>query len=390
MSPSLINRYLAREVLVPTAICLVIFTLVLVAGRLVPLADLVIGKGVAVGDILRLLGTSLPPLLVIIIPLSFLMGIMLGLGRLSADGEIVALKAGGIGLAAMARPVLLLAALCSVLTLVASVWLTPWAKREFLATLFDITSKQVGIGLQPQVFFKQFKDLVIYAEALDARSGELEGVFIVEQQEGVPLLFFAERGILHSNPQEQSVTLQLRNGSIHRQRSSEDIYQVIGFSTYEISPSTAELSAAPKRKGPKPGEVATAELWELAGGDSGAARQARGELHGRLSAPLAPLLFALLALPFSTFSQRSGRGGGFVIGLLIYLGYYLLTSLAKILTVEVSLHPLLGCWLPHLLCFAAAAWLLRQSALERPAPLLAWSEQCIRALHKLKARHAHS
>lgn len=389
MSPSLLNRYLAREVLVPTAICLVIFTLVLVAGRLVPLADLVIGKGVAVTDILRLLATTLPPLLVIIIPLSFLMGIMLGFGRLSADGEIVALKAGGVGLAAMARPVLLLAAACSLLTLLASLWLTPWAKREFLATVFDITRKQVGIGLQPQVFFKQFKNLVIYADGLDARSGELTGIFIVEQQEGSPLLFFAEQGILQSNPQEHSVTLQLRNGSIHRQKSGEDSYQVIGFSSYEISPSTAELSEGPKRKGPRPGEMSTAELWARADSDSSAARQARGELHGRLSAPLAPLLFALLALPFSTFSQRSGRGGGFVIGLLIYLGYYLLTSLARVLTVEVNLHPLAGCWLPHLLCFVAAAWLLQRSAMERPAPLLAWSEQCIRAVQKIKSRHAH-
>jgi lipopolysaccharide export system permease protein len=392
MSPSLINRYLARELLVPSLACLFVFTLVLLAGRLVQLAELVIGKGVALVDILLLMATLLPQMLVIIVPLALLMGIMLGFGRLSADSETVALKAGGVGLLAMARPVLLLAAGCALLTLVLSCWAAPWGKRAFRATLFAITSKQASIGLQPHVFQKQFSNLVLYANDLDPRSGTMSGVFIVEQQTEGPLLILAESGRVHSDPQQQSVTLQLHNGVIHRQQGGGqgDGYQVIGFASYGITPDLTKSLAAetgPRKVSRK--EMSLRELWHAAEADTDASPAARGELHRRLSAPLAPLLFALLALPFSTFSQRSGRSGGFIVGLVIYLAYYLLVSLGETLTAEGNLPPLLTFWVPHLLLFAVAVYLLRQSALERPVAVLGWLDRCALHIKRFRERHAH-
>jgi len=392
MPHSLINRYLFRELLTPTLISLLVFTLVMLAGRLIQLAELVIGRGVALADVLQLLATLLLPLLVVIVPLAFLMGIMLGFGRLSTDNETVALKASGIGLSIMARPVLLLAASCAVLTLLISFWAAPWGKRAFRATLYEITRKQASIGLQQQVFLKQFSNLVLYTNDLDPRTGEMSGVFIVEQQPESPLLIFAEAGRMHSDPQQQAVSLQLHNGVIHRQKAANqgDDYQVIGFASYEIMPDLSPALAAeatPRKISRK--EMNMAELWRLATAETSTGRAARGELHRRLCAPLAPLLFALLALPFSTFSQRSGRGGGFIVGLMIYLGYYLLISLAEILTDEGGIAPLVTFWIPHLLLFVAGAYLLRQSALERPVALLVWCDRWARRIKQFRERHAH-
>jgi lipopolysaccharide export system permease protein len=292
----------------------------------------------------------------------------------------------------MARPVLLLAACCAVLALLISFWAAPWGKRAFRATLFEITRKQASIGLQQQVFLKQFSNLVLYTNDLDPRSGEMSGVFIVEQQPESPLLIFAEAGRMHSDPQQQAVSLQLHNGVIHRQKAASqgDGYQVIGFSSYEIMPDLSQAlasEATPRKISRK--EMSLAELWQLATGETSTGRAARGELHRRLCAPLAPLLFALLALPFSTFSQRSGRGGGFIVGLMIYLGYYLLISLAEILTDEGGIAPLVTFWVPHLLLFVAGAYLLRQSALERPVALLVWFDHWVRRIKQFRERHAH-
>jgi lipopolysaccharide export system permease protein len=392
MPHSLINRYLFRELIAPTLICLLVFTLVLLAGRLVQLAELVIGKGVALADVLQLLGTLLPPLLVVIVPLAFLMGIMLGFGRLSSDNEVVALKASGVGLSAMAKPVLLLAIICAVLTLLISFWAAPWGKRAFRATLFAITSKQASIGLQPQLFLKQFSNLVLYANDLNPRSGEMSGVFIVEQQPESQLLIFAETGRMHSDPLQQAVTLQLHNGVIHRQKAANqgDDYQVIGFASYEIRPDVSKaLSAEAAARKVSRKEMGMAELWRIASGESDTNRAARGELHRRLCAPLAPLLFALLAVPFSTYSQRSGRGGGFIVGLAIYLGYYMLISLAEILTDEGGIAPVLTFWLPHLVLFVAGVSLLRQSIQERPVALLVWLDLCAGRIKRFRERHAH-
>ena len=114
MFTSLINRYLLREITVPTLLCLLVFTVVLLAGRTVQMADLVIGRGASLGATLQLLAALIPPLMAVIIPLAFLIGTMLGFGRLSSDSETVALKAGGIGLAELAKPALALSLISTV------------------------------------------------------------------------------------------------------------------------------------------------------------------------------------------------------------------------------------------------------------------------------------
>ena len=392
MSRTIINRYLTRELLTPFALCLLVFTIVLLAGRLVQLAEMVIGKGVGLSDVMRLLLTMLLPLLEIIIPLAFLMGIMIGFGRLSADSETIALKATGNGLLDMARPVFILAIACSAAALLTSGWLTPWGKRALRATLYDITSKQVSLNLQRQVFIKQFNDMVLYANDLDGRSGEMYGVFIVEQQPEGQMLITAESGRVHSDPEQQAVVLQLRDGVIHRQPGDpgSDNYQAIGFDTYELRPNLSKALPAVKKQKQNCGEMPFSELFALAADGSDKSWAARGELHRRFTAPLAPLLFAIFALPFSVFSQRSGRGSGFVVGLLIYLTYYMMVSLAEILTAKIKVTPLVTLWGIHLVLFLMGAYMLRQAAHERPSVLVIWADRCAEAIRKKMRRHAHA
>lgn len=389
MLTSLINRYLLREIAIPTLLCLLVFTVVLLAGRTVQLADLVIGKGVSLTGTLQLLATLLPPLMAVIIPLAFLIGTMLGFGRLSADSETIALKSGGIGLLAMVKPAAALAVVCAVLTLVVTFWLAPWGKREFRNVLYEMTSQQASVGLQEQVFLKQFSNLMLYMDRLDARGGEMNGVFILEQKEESPLLIFAETGRMHSNPVEQTVVLQLNNGVIHRQAGGKkDTYQIIGFDTYEITPELSR-SVAAQRKPKGRSELGLLDLWERGDGSSPKSRALRGELHRRLCAPLAPLIFVLFAIPLSTFSQRSGRGAGFIFGLLIYLAYHAQLSMAETLTVEVGLHPWLTFWSAHLALMAAGGYFLYQSALERPGRLVVWLDRWVFRLKQLAKSHAH-
>lgn len=393
MHNSLINRYLLREIAGPALLCLLIFTVVLLAGRMVQMADLVIGKGVSLASTLHLLAALLPPLLAVIIPLAFLIGTMLGFGRLSTDSETIALKAGGIGLFNMARPAVALAIVCAGLTLAVNFWMAPWGKREFRQVLFEMTSKQASIALQEQLFLKQFSNLVLYVDALESRSGEMSGVFILEQQQESPLLIFAEKGRMHSDPVKQTVVLQLDNGVIHRQtptKKKNDAYQIIGFNTYEITPEISGSLAVAQQKQPGRSELTLSQLWEKSGTGTAKERALRGELHRRLCAPLAPLLFVLFALPLSTFSQRSGRSSGFIVGLLVYLAYHAQVSMAETLTVEANLSPALTFWTAHLALFVLGGYLLRQSALERPGKVIAWVDYCTVYVKRRMKSHAHS
>lgn len=396
MAPSLLNRYIARELTAPILLCLVIFTLVLITGRLVQIADLVIAKGVDIGSILKLTTAMLPPFLAVALPLSFLMGSMLGIGRMCADNETVAMRAAGIGLPQIGRPLLLIALCFTALTALVACWAAPWGKQAFKTTLIEIARSKASISLQKQQFIRQFTNLTLYANHLDERSGEMSGVFIVTADPGKEqLLIIADNGQLLSDPQGQALTLQLQNGTIHRQGAGSDdrkAYQVIRFTNYTLRPELGKVATAPKfALRTSPNEMSTGALWEAASGAGDKELAARGELHQRLSAPLAPLLFALFILPCAVQNQRSGRSGAFVTGLLVYLVYFLMISLAEKATANLGVHPLFSFWTLHLGFLAAGLYLVRQSTLERPGRLLVWVDRGVLALRHLLRRHdAHT
>jgi len=395
-----IQKYIISEILSPTLLCLLIFTMVLLMGRLMKLVDLVVNRGVSVTDILVLFGTMLPAFLNITLPLSFLMGIMIGLSRMSTDCETIAMKAAGIGLAQMARPVLALAMIFSLLTAVAGLWLKPWGYQAFREQVFAITMQKATIGFQPQVFMKQFDNMVLYANDLDTRTGQMNGLFIVEKKPGETMLIFAEQGDIVADEKQESITVRLQDGTIHRQQADNDsTYQLINFRSYDVQPDLTgsgdqAVEKTGRRKRPK--EMSTVKLWRQLNGESGNINERKigaikAELHTRLASPMAPLIFALFGLPFSIQTHRSGRSGGFVIGLIIYLCYYLLLSLAQTFTADAGFTPYLTFWLPHLLLCLSGLYCLYRSAHEQPSIFVSQVEQTMTYLRKcINKNHDHA
>jgi len=184
--------------------------------------------------------------------------------------------------------------------------------------------------------------------------------------------------------------LSLRDGTLHRQGADAgDSYQVIRFTSYEVRPDLSPALAEARQPKRKPKELSFDQLRKRIDAGGPQVLAARAEFHRRLCAPLAPLLFTLFALPFSILSQRSGRGGGFIAGLLIYLAYYFLTSFAETLTTDAALSPLLTFWGLHLLLLAAGLHLLQRSARERPSRLMEKLDGMIVRLRSLRRRDAH-
>lgn len=314
---SRVNRYIISEIIAPTLICLLVFTMVLLMGRMMKLVDLVVNKGVSVGDIFILFGTMLPTFLNITLPLAFLMGIMIGLSRMSADSEAVALKAAGIGLGQIARPVLVLALVFSFLSGVAGIWLKPWGYNAFRNQVFAMTMQKASIGFQEQVFMRQFNNLVVYANDIDDRTGTMSGLFIVEKQPEATMMIFADQGDIITDQAEGHVTIQLRDGAVHRQEHGEKAaYQLINFQNYNVQPDIngGQPASTGNTRPVKTKEIATLDLWTQISqvkeaGQTKPLSSLRAELHERLVSPFAPLIFALFALPFSIQSHRSGRSG---------------------------------------------------------------------------------
>ncbi|MEO1087918.1 MAG: LptF/LptG family permease, partial [Acidobacteriota bacterium] len=88
-----LDRYIFAEILGPLALGFLVYTFILLIQVLFKSAELLIGSGVPVQTIGRLLLLSLPYIVVMTIPMSLLFGILIGIGRLSTDSELIALRA---------------------------------------------------------------------------------------------------------------------------------------------------------------------------------------------------------------------------------------------------------------------------------------------------------
>lgn len=358
------------------ALGLVIFTLALFMGQLLKLVELVINKGVPIADILLLFSSMLPTFLVLTLPLSFLLGAMAALGRLSADNEILALKACGTSLHQIALPVLALGLVVSIVTGILTMAIRPASEDFFHRQLFHIASSRANIGIEPRIFNDEFEGVVLYANEIDERSGVMRGVFISdERQDALPAIILADSGRVLSNPDTLTMTLHLENGTIQRQgdKAGGD-FHVLGFTGYDLNLDLGRSSLASDQPRKDRKSMSMAELYrathDAGAADSSGNRKLLAEYHRRLALPFAPLLFALLGVPLGIQPVRSGRGGGFAIGLLMFLAYYALSSLANTLVVEAGM-PGLVMWIPALAFLVAGLAALKAASMERPLPLVA-------------------
>ena len=146
-----------------------------------------------------------------------------------------------------------------------------------------------------------------------------------------------------------------------------------------------EATAGKISRKKRPKEMSTGQLWRQLDSEKNRLNERKrgaikAELHTRLASPMAPLLFALFGLPFSIQTHRSGRSGGFVVGLIIYLCYYMLLSLAQTFTADAGVTPWLTFWLPHLLLGMSGLYCLYRSAHEQPSIFVSQVEQAMTSL----------
>ena len=106
-----LDRYMLAEILGPLVLGFFVYTTILMLQALFKSAELIIRSGVEVATVLRLLTLSLPWIVVMTIPMAFLFGILIAVGRLSSDSELVAIRASGVSLFSLYRPILLLSVL---------------------------------------------------------------------------------------------------------------------------------------------------------------------------------------------------------------------------------------------------------------------------------------
>jgi lipopolysaccharide export system permease protein len=368
----IITRYIIREIAIPFALGLAVFTLLLLIARILRLVELVVNRGVPFVEVVKVFSYILPAFLEVTVPMALLLAVLVALGRLSSDREVVALKAAGVSLTRIAWPVAVFAGVTYVVALSLSLYARPWGNRLLRTGLYEIAKQRAAAGIKPKVFNDDFAGLVIYVDDIEPPGNSLNGVLISDTRgtRGVPeattgqkSTIIATAGMLVTDESKRALTLQLRNGSVHSFDRADRSYHRTDFRTYEITLDVdAALAAATRERDPS--EMSLAELRGPATSGSPDLFARQVELQRRFAIPFACLAFAAVAVPLGLRPSNSVRSRGFMLSLALILLYYLALTLGQSLA-ERGLTPTIpAVWLPNVLLVALAGVLLRRTAAE--------------------------
>lgn len=368
--PLTLYRYIAREILSPLLLGLVTFTVVLLMGRMLKLADMVVSKGVPFGELLRLIAYLIPNFAIITIPMALLLAVLLAFSRLSADSEIVAIKASGTGLYRLLPPVLAIAAVAYAITTFISIYALPKGNVAFKQLLYHVIESRLNLNLKEQVFNSDIPGLVIYIDRNDEKSGRLSGIMIQDERNPKEVsTIFAGSGSLESDEKGKMLRLQLADGSIH-QSSGVDKYRRLDFREYVLSVDLAKSirNFQKKEQDMTLGEIA--DNLRRGGFNKKFTIDMALEVHRRFALPFACVIFAIVAMPLGIQNRRSGKAAGFTFSIATILVYYIVQSIGRTLGEKELLHPALAIWLPNIIFLAGGLYLFRLAAREQRLELL--------------------
>jgi LPS export ABC transporter permease LptG/LPS export ABC transporter permease LptF len=360
----ILTRYILGEILSYTLIGCAIFTFILFMRDLNHILEAVVRNSSTFESIAEVFIFNLPNTFKVTIPMAVLVGILLGLSRLAADSEIIAMRASGLGIGYFVRVASFVAVGGTLLGLANSLFVAPRANRAILDMQQELETSQASFEIQPRVFYEDFRNAVLYVQNVRGGTGasNWDQVFMADVSDpGNPIITTAASATV-VNDSTLELLMRLRDGSRHE--------TVVGQPTqYNIS--TFQKTDLPLSLSPQSemhlGRMDTAiyalpmvALEKRTHGLDG--RRFLLELHTRFSYPVACLVLMLVGVPLGVISRRGGKSSGLVFTVLLVLLYYILSYTGIALSRQGKLSPFLGVWMANLLFAAVGSFLLWQMA----------------------------
>jgi lipopolysaccharide export system permease protein len=363
---TILDRYIAREVLGPFGMGVALLTFALVTGKLLRLTDMVVNHGVSIGEVFGLIAFIMPAFLELTFPMAVLLGVLLGFGRMSGDREMIAARACGVSLYRIAIPVMVVAFVVYLLSSWFAFSIRPWANISLEQRLFYLTRTRVSAVLKEKVFNSGFRGMVVYVDKVSEGANGLQGVMISDartpdQQNTI----IAQRGTLLPDEKRNQLTLRLFDGSIFGVEAKTDATHVTNFNTYDLEIMPDE-SFGSTWLSPDEMSYATLQAAIRTGRESGKRDyEAETELARKYLVPIATLLFALLGISLGLKPARGGQSERFGVSVALFFFYYSLLRVGQSLGERGILNAFVAMAIPDAVFIAFAIWLFIRAAEDR-------------------------
>jgi LPS export ABC transporter permease LptG len=401
---SILTRYVLKEMIGPTALGFAFYTSIIAMRLLFDLAGMIIRRSLSAGAVGELLLYSLPNIIVLTLPMSLLFGILIAVGRLSSDSEIVAMRALGISTRKIYRPVFLFSFVIFLMTLYLINFVMPKGNQKFVALRAELTAASAERVVKPRVFHTEYENLMIYVNDVDPTTGQWKGVFVADSrgndsQEATTAAELAAAGAAEADQETIGGLAQQGSGqriivadrgNITLERPSKEIWMNLGNAEthvwdprrpdrYDHTGSATQRILLPTRSGSS-GPVTSAlarsfkemNLRELLDQEKTLSKSrfasdrvnrnvAIIEIHKKFSIPFACIAFGVLGLPLGITNRRGGKSSGFSLSIAIIVAYYLMLVNGEELGGSGKIPPAVGMWAANVILLALGLYLLSRA-----------------------------
>ncbi len=376
----LIDRYLGRELLISALFAVLTLSFVLVLGQIFrQLFKFVIDHNIPATYIITFVAYVLPLSLIFSIPWGFLTAVLLVFGRLSGGNELTALRNAGLSTGRIARPILILSVLFSLLCLWINLYVAPQAQRDLKEAFLKVTTSNPAAAFSGDTVIRDFPGKKIYVGSNDGHRLQNIHVFSLNANNEPIEVLYARTGSLETDLVHKQIKMRLENirseqrdtaapedltkihdgirmGDFVYPISLEDLYiqkqgrQKVEAYNYEelrddLQRKRDQLAKDTKQFKVQP-DVAGKRLVR---NDTSSVAAAATELNKRFSYSLACFTFALIGIPLGITAQRQETSAGFGLGLIVAFTYFVIIIVVNTFREKANVHPELLIWLPNVI-----------------------------------------
>ncbi len=335
----------------------VLFLFVLILDRLFDLVDLIFNKGVQALTVGKLFLLFVPTVLPLTFPMAIVLASLVAFGRISEENELTAVQAAGIPAYKVLWLPPLFALIISIFMVPFNTRIAPWSNRVFQNIYQEIISAEPLINITPRNFFS-IKNLKIFAESVNKKTNQLQGVFVYQMAEDSrpAQRTFAHSGVIETD--SQIFKLKLFDGQIERFDSFQpDTMVHTTFKSYEI---TVPLNFGNTSKNQRFRNIPSKELRELIlelQSKGFTTHPLQAEYSMRYAMAFATFCLAMVALPLATVLKRGGRSFGFGVTIMVIFAYYLILILGLTLAEKGILPSHLALWIGNIISLIFGTYL---------------------------------
>ena len=336
---TIFDRYIGREIILSWLTVLFVLLVIVMSTELVHLLKYMAEGQFPIDSLMTLMANSLMEYAITLIPLSLFLGVLLAFGRLYKDSEMTAIMSAGIGPMQWNRPLLLVVLPVSLLCLALMFYAAPWISQQRTDFKAELNNRSEGSQFSAGQF-NQSRDgkAVFFMESNDEENGLMESVFYSANIEGENTVDIAQSASSRRDVNNRLFTVMYK-GHQYIGNSGEADYRVIEYDEYGVlMPEDNNRQSYLPNKSKK-----SMVLWNEAEPASLA------EFQWRLTVPIAALISALIALPLSHTSPRSGRFAKIAVAILVYLVYSNLLGVGKTWLAQGVVPFWIGTWWVHIL-----------------------------------------